>query len=119
MGSLQDEIDALKAQGLRVRWGGFWLYDNPVDRTIADWLDRQDVNATEVAKRAIYEAITGEAATSRDPVADELADLRTEIQRLRAALQSGAALPAPIPDDDSLSQAEADEIYNKLGGMPD
>lgn len=51
--NLQD----LAAAGQRVRFNGFWLSDNIIDRTIADWLDNTP-RAGYVIKMLLYQMIT-------------------------------------------------------------
>lgn len=51
--NLQD----LAAKGERVRFNGFWLSDNIIDRAIADWLDKTP-RAGYVIKMLLYQMIT-------------------------------------------------------------
>lgn len=50
-------LQVLAASGQRVRFNGFWLSDNIVDRAIADWLDKTP-RAGYVIKMLLYQMIT-------------------------------------------------------------
>jgi len=58
----------LAAQGLRIRFHGFWLGESERDRIVADWIDDHP-NAAETIKGLIHDAAIGYrpiAATQQD-----------------------------------------------------
>ena len=86
MPSISRELKRLKEEGKRNRYGGFWLYDTPRDRIVADFIDRsivrQDFELSEAIKDFLYELATGQK--------DELALIRQQLEEMNLKLKSGA-----------------------------
>lgn len=108
--SLPDDLKSLQKKGRRIRFNGFWLYEDDRDRTIARWIEDQKQAGNDVSsmvKELIYNEATETRPTDTEIMArlDEIRDML----RRGSFVQSGAG---------NLPKAEdVDDLYNSLRGM--
>jgi hypothetical protein len=108
--SLPGDLKSLQKDKQRIRFNGFWLYEDERDRTIANWIEEQKEARRDVGnliKELIYNEAKGERRTDSE-IMSALDDLKAMIER-GAFTQAGIVNPPKAED--------VDDLMGKLRGM--